>query len=233
MCIRDRRGLVGTHDPSWSIRRATREARRLQPVSTMAPLTVHWFEGQMRRPDRLRRGLSALAAIAAGYAVAIVLLALGGAAPGTAPWLALPTETYFYWEATFIAPVIFAAGLLAAATMQLLARAAGGRGSFEGTLALLGPAIAISTLATLIPDTGIALALIAGVVEPAVWMRGITSASWVLAAVWVYLVAYVTCFLVAFPVVARVAHGLRGGRALAVGWATFAVYQLFLYVFVR
>jgi hypothetical protein len=40
-------------------------------------------------------------------------------------------------------------------------------------------------------------------------------------------------FLTTFPRVARVAHRLSSGRAIAVGWSAFAVYQLVLYVFVR
>jgi hypothetical protein len=158
---------------------------------------------------------------------------VGGAQPGPAPWLVLPPATYFWWESLFIAPVIVGAGILAAGVLQLGARAVGGRGSFEDTLGLLGWAIAASTLATLIPDLAIGVALCAGLVRPETWMDAITRPTPVLALVWVYLLTYVALFLVTFPAVARAAHGLGRGRAIALGWTTFAVYQLLVYVFVR
>ena len=54
-----------------------------------------------------------------------------------------------------------------------------------------------------------------------------------LAIIWVYLSLYVIAFAVAYPAIARVVHGLRGGRALCAGWASFVVYQTLLFVFVR
>ena len=66
-----------------------------------------------------------------------------------------------------------------------------------------------------------------------VWMRDITRPSVTLALVWAYLLAYIAAFLVAFPVVARTAHRLPWRSAVPVGWATFAIYQGVLLVFVR
>jgi hypothetical protein len=182
---------------------------------------------------RLRGGLTALVLVALGYAACILLLAVGGAKPGPAPWLSLSRDTYFWWEALFIAPVIVGSGILAAGVLQLGARALGGRGSFEDTLGLLGWAIAASTLATLLPDLGIGIALCAGLVRSDTWMDAITRPTPVLALVWVYLLTYVALFLTTFPAVSRAAHGLTGLRAIGVGWAAFAAYQVLVYVFVR
>jgi hypothetical protein len=177
--------------------------------------------------------MASLGAVSLGYAFCIALLALGGARPGTPPWLSISPETYFRWEAAFIAPVILFGGILAAGTMHISAVAAGGRGSFDDALAAIGGSIAISTLATLIPDTLVGALLVLDIVDPDAWMRAVTRPSGVLALVWVYLLLYLAAFLAFFPAVARVCYGLGRGTAFAVGAGTFLVYQLFLYVFVR
>jgi hypothetical protein len=191
------------------------------------------LRGWLARPHRLRDGVIVLAAYALGYAVCLLLLAAGGAQPGTAPWLTIPASTYFWWESTFIGPVIFVAGVLAAAILHLCARALGGRGDFDDTMALVGFSTALASLTTLVPDTIIALLLCAGVVDPAAWMHAITRPSATLAMVWVYLLLYAAAFALLYPGVARLVHGLRGWRALAAGWTSFVVYQVLLYVFIR
>jgi hypothetical protein len=182
----------------------------------------------------LRVGLLYLVGTAVAYALCILILAAGGDRPGDlTPWLRISSDTYFWWEAAFIAPVIVGSGLLAAACMYLFARAAGGSGSFDDTLALLGPAVAVCTAVTLVPDLIIGSLLNTGVIAPDAWMRDITRPSVTLALVWTYLLAYIVAFLVAFPRVARAAHRLPWRSAVPVGWATFAIYQGVLLVFVR
>jgi hypothetical protein len=183
---------------------------------------------------RLRVGLLYLAGTGAAYAVCILILAAGGDRPGDlTPWLRISSETYFWWEAAFIAPVIVGSGLLAAACMYLFARGARGTGSFDDTLAFVGRAVAVCTAVTLVPDLIIGGLLNTGAVAPDVWMRDITRPSVTLALVWTYLSAYIVAFLVAFPVAVRAAHRLPWRSAVPVGWATFAIYQGVLLVFVR
>lgn len=184
-------------------------------------------------PRRLSKGLWALLAIGLAYAACILLLALGGARPNPAPWLAIPPERYFVWEAVFIAPVMFAGGVLAAGSLHLLARAAGGDGRFDDAMALCAHAIALATLTTVVPDTLVGLLLCAGVVSPAAWMAAITQPTAVLALVWFYLLAYTAAFLLLFPAAAARVYGLRARGAIAVGAASFAIYQGFLFVFIR
>lgn len=187
----------------------------------------------LARPRRLRDGLLVLAAYSAGYAVCLLLLALGGVAPGLAPWLAIPEDVYFFWESAFIAPVIVLAAVLAAGVLHLVARALGGRGDFDDTMALVGVTTAIASLTTLVPDTVVGLLLCAKALDPGAWMHAIVRPSPTLAIIWVYLSLYMIAFAVAYPAIARVVHGLRGGRALCAGWTAFVVYQAFLFVFVR
>jgi hypothetical protein len=190
------------------------------------------------------RGLLWLAATGVAYALCLLLLAAGGDRPGDmAPWLAIPVSSYFWWEAVFIAPVVVAGGLLATSTMYLLGQSISrgrsalspeGRGaSFDDTLAGIGPAVAVCTLFTLIPDLIIGVLLNTGIMSEQAWMDGVTHASVTLALVWTYLSAYILAFLVAFPIVAARTHRLPRLRAIVIGWATFVVYQGFLFVFVR
>ena len=184
--------------------------------------------------SRLRVGLLYLVGTGVAYALCILVLAAGGDRPGDfPPWLRISADTYFWWEAAFIAPVIVGSGLLAAACMYLLARAATGTGSFDDTVGLLGPAVAVCTAVTLVPDLIIGGLLNTGVIAPEAWMRDITRPSVTLALVWAYLLAYVAAFLVAFPLVARAAHRLPWRFAVPAGWVAFVSYQGVLLVFVR
>jgi hypothetical protein len=184
--------------------------------------------------NRLRTGVVYLVATGLAYGICILVLALGGAQPGDPPvWLRIDEGAYFWWEAAFIAPLIVAAGLLAAAVAYVLARAAGGTGSFDDTVALVGPAIAVSTTATLVPDLVIGTMLNTGAISTDAWMRGITHPGLTLGLVWTYLSVYLIAFLITLPVAVSRVHRLRPVMALAVGWATFLVYQGVLLIFVR
>jgi hypothetical protein len=185
-------------------------------------------------PARLARGVLLLAATGLAYAMCILVLAAGGDVPGDLPpWLNIPRADYFWWEALFIAPVIVASGLLASASIYLLAKWAGGTGSFDDTVALVGPAVAGCTLFTLIPDLLIGVLLNTGALSSEVWMREVTRPSLTLGLVWTYMVLYLAAFLVSLPAVVAAAHGLRRLSAVAIGWAGFAIYQGVLLIFVR
>ncbi|MGZ4602025.1 MAG: hypothetical protein ACXV0U_00325 [Kineosporiaceae bacterium] len=185
-------------------------------------------------PTRVRRGVLWLLAAGAAYGAVIAVLAWGGDRPGSfAPWLRIPDDRYFWWEALFIGPVILGSGLLTAAVLYLLARAAGGRGTFDDTLALTGPAVACATAFSLVPDLVVGLLLVTHGLDLDAWMTGITTASPTLAVVWAYQIAYAAAFLLAFPLVITVAHGLARRSAVLVGTAGFVVYQGVLLVFIR
>jgi hypothetical protein len=203
-------------------------------VMTEAGLDPLALRRRLGDRHRVRAGVLFLVGTGLAYAVCLLVLAAGGDRPGDfAPWLRIGTDTYFWWEAAFIAPVIVGSGLFAAACMYLLARAARGAGSFDATVALLGPAVAVCTAVTLVPDLIIGGLLNAGVVAPERWFYDITHPTVTLALIWTYLLAYVVAFLVAFPVVVRTAHGLPWRVAVPVGWACFVAYQTVLLVFVR
>jgi hypothetical protein len=82
---------------------------------------VEWLAGPVGR----RYGYAGMLSLAGGYTLAIVLLARQGAMPVPAPFLRIPDESYYLWSAWFIGPVLLAGWLVAAAAMQLSARALG------------------------------------------------------------------------------------------------------------
>lgn len=185
----------------------------------------------MKRP--VRRSLLELFWLGVAYSLSIALLALGGVGPGMPSWLAIPTAEYFRWEPLFTTPVIFFSGILASAVLHLLARGYGGTGTYEGTLALIGPTTAVATLFTLVPDTLAGAALLLGLLDPEQWMADIVRPSPTLAFIWLYLLLYLAAFILLFPRIGRVAHGLAPWPARICGWATFVVYQAVLLVFIR
>jgi len=223
--------MVGTAGTRPTVGRGRRMPGAQAAGRRSAPLRA--ARRRLADPARLRVGMTWLVGVALGYAACVLVLGLGGARPGVAPWLTIPASSYFLWEAVFIAPVIVAGGVLAAGCMHLLARAARGVGRFDDAMALIGQVIGLCTLITLVPDLVVGTLLCAGLVDAEAWMRAITHPTAVLGLVWVYLLAYVAAFLVAFPVVARAAYHVSRARAVAIGWAVFVIYQGFVYVFVR
>lgn len=158
-------------------------------------------------------------------------LAAGGAEPGNMPpWLTIRSATYFWWEAAFIAPVIIAGGVLTTGTLYLLARSAGRSGSFDDTLALLGPAIAVHAVYSVTRSDHRDSAKCECAARRHVDVRHHPPKS-DLVLVWTYFSMYILAFL-GFPVVAATVHRLRASPAVAIGWASFVVYQGFLLIFV-
>lgn len=73
------------------------------------------------------------------YSVTTAIAYLRGARPVIwRPWVGvIPEESYFLWEALFLVPLCLQLWILFAAMAHLLAKAQGGGGTFEGTMAVL------------------------------------------------------------------------------------------------
>lgn len=172
-----------------------------------------------------RYGYAAMLSLAAGYTLAIGLLARQGAMPVPAPFLRIPDESYYLWSTWFIGLVLLAGWLLAAAAMHLSAHALGGTGTFEDLAPTLGMAIAVASTTTLLPD------LLMGILGN---YGGEWTAAWYgRTLITGYLTVYVALFLMLFPAVVRAVYGLRSWRAIASGSSAFFLYQAFLFIFVR
>ncbi|MES1183372.1 MAG: hypothetical protein ABUL60_06125, partial [Myxococcales bacterium] len=108
------------------------------------------FDALRADPRRLRFGTWALASNAALYTLVYLFLVMGNGRPTVfKPWLALPAESYYRYDAFLLAPSMFAGWLLAAGVVQLFGKLTGvASGSFEDTLAVLGFSIAIASWST-------------------------------------------------------------------------------------
>jgi hypothetical protein len=115
---------------------------------------------------RLRYGFEAVLFVGVGYALTTAGIAQSGGTPST-PWLAIPQTDYFKWKAFFVAPVTLLCWVLAAGVMHLLSKLFQGRGTFDDMLALLGFAIALPTLVSLLPDFTRAVLTTVGVLSRA------------------------------------------------------------------
>jgi hypothetical protein len=118
--------------------------------------------------------------------------------------------------------------------VQLLSRLLHGSGTFEDTLALLGFAIALPTLVSLIPDVLRAALTTLGLQDRRAWEAAVAqpgTADWWL--LWASMAAYVVGLLCLFPLAVGTAQGLRRWPAVAVGFAGAALYQGVYVIFVR
>lgn len=172
-------------------------------------------------------------AMSAAYTLVAVFLAIIGGTPNPQPYLRIPSEQYFFWASFFYAPVLILGWVLAGAVMQIVGRALGGSGSFEGTLAVLGVATAVATLPGLVPDLALTFVQLTGAMDYEPWFYSVTHGGVWFLIVWVYLGLYLLAFCILYPAAAMATHGLGRGRAVVVGLVSFAVYQGFIFVFLR
>jgi len=186
------------------------------------------------RSGDLRRAVLLLSGLGVAYAVSIALLGVGGGSPGITPWIAIPRESYFLVESTFVTPVIVAGALLAASTTYLLARALGSAGGFDDTLVGIARATCVATLFSLIPDFLMGLTTTAGLLDGATLAADLVRPSPWRTFLWIYLGLYTLAFLLLYPSAVRAAHpSLRTGAAIGIGWSGFVTYQTVLLIFIR
>jgi hypothetical protein len=102
---------------------------------------------------RLRFGTLAVLIPAFLYTLFYLMASAAGGAPSTfKPWLAIPSEVYFYYERFIVAPSMIICWILAAAVAQLMSRMFSGEGSFEDNLSLFGFGINIASWSLLVHD---------------------------------------------------------------------------------
>jgi hypothetical protein len=191
----------------------------------LAPKARGRISSLLAWPVKRRSGYLAMLAIASAYTVVCALLAWRGVDPVPGPWLRIPAESYYLWALLFYGATLLAGWLLAAAVMQLWARALGGVGAFEDLVATLGMATALATLPTLVPDL---VTNLLGIYDGP-WSK--TWWGWSLAIGW--MTAYLVLFLTLYPRAVRAVHGLNRRRSLFVGLGGFVLYQGFIFVFIR
>ncbi len=195
------------------------------PIRTWADLLAD--------PHRLRYGFFAVLLVGIGYGITEGGIALSGGTPSL-PWVAIPPADYFKWEALFSAPVTVLCWILAAGVVHLLSRLFRGQGSFDDTAALLGFAVALPTLISLIPDATRSVLTTAGVLNRAAWEQAVaTPGTLDFLFLWAYMIAYALALLCLCPVAVATTHRLRRGPATVVGVLGALVYAGVYLIFIR
>jgi hypothetical protein len=86
------------------------------------------FEEFLKNKNMMRIAYYAMIALAILYTLVSFFLGQVHATPSPDPYLRVPNENYYYWATIWYGISILAGWILAAACMQLLARATGGKG---------------------------------------------------------------------------------------------------------
>ncbi|HEY81978.1 MAG TPA: hypothetical protein G4O01_01650 [Dehalococcoidia bacterium] len=184
-------------------------------------------------PKLLTHSLGAVLLIGILYTLTIIGLAVVGADISTPAWIAIPAEDYYFWEIFFAMPVYFLAWILASGLAQLMSQAFKGRGTFEGTFAVLGFALTIPSFVTWIPETIETLLFLLGVMSPAEWQEIIARPGFWRGFAVAYQFIAVAWYLILFPIAIAAAQKLRWWQAMVVGTLTVAIVGLVILIFIR
>jgi len=157
----------------------------------------------------------------------------GGRPTAFAPWLPIEPEVYYRFEVFMLAPSMALSWLTAAATVQIVGRAFGGKGTFEDTLALLGFGTAVASWWTLAHDLVTAGLGAFGVINQRAYEDAMSSATPFRTLLWLLIAGYLVTFVLLFSKTVASAHGLRGIRATLVGALGFVAYQGVFLIFNR
>ena len=192
------------------------------------------FDALMGDPRRLKLGTLALLLCAALYTLVYVFLVMGHGRPTVfTPWLAIDPEDYYRWNVFLVAPAMLMSWLLAAAVAHLVARAWGGHGSFEDTLAALGFGVAIASWCTLLHDLVTTFLGAVHVIDQRAYEDAMSSPTPFRTMLWALMLAYLVAFVVLFAKGLGAAHRLPKVRAAALGALAFVAYQLVFVLFNR
>jgi hypothetical protein len=171
---------------------------------------------------------------ASTYTLVYFFLANNGGRPTAfEPWLAIPAEHYYRWNLLLHVPSILLAWVAAAGFTQLAARALGGRGSFEHTLAVLGFGISVSSWWTGLHDLVTTFLGFVGVIDQRAYEDAMSSPTPARTLLWVLMSGYLVSFVLLFSKGVGAAHRLSPPRCAAAGTLGFLVYQLVFVIFNR
>jgi hypothetical protein len=168
------------------------------------------------------------------YTLMYVMLYLGHGAPSTfTPWLNISKENYYFYNQFLLIPSMIMAWFVSAAYMQILSHSAGGKGTFEQTLALLGLSISVSMWSTLVHD------LVMSFLSAMQWIDASqheiamnTPTIW-RTILWICFAIYFIAFITLFTKTVRVVHQLNKVKSLFIGFTGFVLFQLVFVIFNR
>ncbi len=192
------------------------------------------FESVLMEPKRVRFGLYAVAITAFVYFLVYFFLSQNGGRPTVfRPWLAIPAEVYYRYNLYFVVPSIALSWISATGFAHLVARALGGTGSYEDTLAVLGFGLSISSWWTGLHDLVTTFLGYAGLIDQRAYEDAMSTPTPFRTMLWVLMIGYAAWFILTFTKGIGAAHRLRVKSAAVSGIVGFVVYQFVFVVFNR
>jgi len=190
------------------------------------------FERLQDDPQRISKSFQAILLIGILYTLTVVMLAAGGALISAPAFLALSPENYYFWEMFFALPVVVLGWILAAGFAHLLSRGGKGRGTFEGTLAVLGFAVAVPQSVTWLTETAFAILLLLGMKQEEFMELSAQPGFWQ-----TFVIAYqaiaVTWMLFLVILGLRASQRLKWRRAILFGLLTTVLFMAVMIIFIR
>lgn len=190
------------------------------------------FRTLLADPKQVSKSFKAVLFIGILYTITVAGFAVSGALISAPAFINLPPENYYFWEMFFAAPVGFMAWIVAAGFGHLLSRWGKGTGTFEGTLAALGFAVAVPQLVTWIPETVLAIFLLLGTKQEEFMERTAQPGFWQTFVI-AYQAAAILWLLVLVITAVIVSQKMRWRRTLLVGLLTTVIFMAVMFIFIR
>jgi len=168
------------------------------------------------------------------YTLMYFFLTIAKGAPSTfTPWLNISKENYYFYNRFLLAPSLIICWFLASAVIQLLSRAAGGKGSFEDTLSVIGLGISVALWSTLAHDLVMSFLSAIHVIDAHVHEIAMNTPTIWRNILWTCFLVYFIWFPLLFTKAIVAAHQLKKGTSFLIGFAGFVVFQLVFLIFNR
>lgn len=180
-------------------------------------------------------GLRGVSVTGITYLLVYYFLAHNGGRPTVfTPWLAIPAEEYYRYNLWLHVPSLLLAWVSSAAFAHLAARAIGGAGSFEGTLATLGLGIGVASMTTGVHDVLTTFLGYVGVLDQRAYEDALSTPHTAEhALIWTLMGLYLLAFELLFTFAIESIHRLSRPRSFAAATVGFIVYQTLFALFNR
>ncbi|MCP2604883.1 YIP1 family protein [Candidatus Aminicenantes bacterium AH-873-B07] len=191
------------------------------------------FNRLLKDPQHLIYGVKAFFLIGVLYTLTVIGLAIVRAEIVFPAWIAIPAEDYYFWEIFFTLPVFLLGWILAAGLVQLLSKIFKGNGTFEGSLAVLGFAMAIPAFVMWIPETIATILFLLGVMTQKEWIEiSARPGFWHFFAASYQFIA-LAWHIVLFSIAISVTQKLRWRQAIIIGTLVVAIISFMMMIFIR
>jgi len=198
----------------------------LAPSRTLAEL--------LRDDRRVKFGFFAVLIPALGYTLFYIMASVAGGAPSTfKPWLALPIESYFFYDIFIVAPSMLLCWIFSSGVVQLLSRCFSGEGAYEDTTTVIGFGISVATWSTLVHDLTDAFLGAVGVINLREYEAALNTPTFWRGLLLTLFAIYFAWFLILFTKGIRAAHRLSGWQSFFLALIALLAYQGVFLIFNR